>query len=102
MIEWPPRPTHPASIVKPSASLAAAILQAVQLHQGGRLAEAEAIYRRILARHPRHPDALHLLGLIAQQSGDSMAALTRIDEAISINDQVAEYHHNRAIVPLAR
>lgn len=86
--------------MKPSASLATAILQAVQLHQGGRLAEAEAIYRRILAQHPRYPDALHLLGLIAQQNGDPMTALTRIDEAISINDQVAEYRHNRAIVLL--
>jgi tetratricopeptide (TPR) repeat protein len=70
------------------------------MHQRGRLGEAEAIYRRILARHPRNPDALHLLGLVAQQSGDAATALARIDEAISIDDRVAEYHHNRAVVLL--
>jgi tetratricopeptide (TPR) repeat protein len=74
--------------------------QALQLHQAGRLAEAEAIYRRILAQHPQHPDALHLLGLIAQQNGDAVTALTRIDAAIAIADSVAEYHYNRGVVLL--
>jgi len=36
-------------------------------HQSGRLHEAEACYREILEREPRYPDALHLLGVIAQQ-----------------------------------
>jgi Flp pilus assembly protein TadD len=80
--------------------LATELHQAVQIHQSGRFAEAEAIYRRILAQHPRHPDALHLLGLIAQQSGDATTALARIDEAIDVDDKVAEYHHNRACVLL--
>ena len=31
-------------------------------HRAGRLREAEAIYRAILAQFPRQPDALHLLG----------------------------------------
>lgn len=77
-----------------------ALQQAVELHQAGRLAEAEAIYRRILAQHPRHPDALHLLGLIAHQNGDPGAALAHIDAAIAVNDGVAEYHHNRGVVLL--
>jgi cytochrome c-type biogenesis protein CcmH/NrfG len=37
------------------------------LHGQGRLGEAEAIYRSLLARDPRHFDALHLLGLVRFQ-----------------------------------
>jgi Flp pilus assembly protein TadD len=41
----------------------------LQHHQAGRLAEAEACYRRVLAAHPDHADPLHLLGIIAGQTG---------------------------------
>ena len=45
------------------------IEQAMQIalghHQAGRLAEAEAIYRQVLAQFPDHADALHLLGVLA-------------------------------------
>jgi len=42
---------------------------ALQHHQAGRLAEAEAFYRQVLAAQPNHPDALHLLGVVALQTG---------------------------------
>ncbi len=42
---------------------------AAQYHQAGRLAEAEQLYRRVLAIAPRHADSLHRLGLIAYQAG---------------------------------
>ena len=38
-------------------------------HQSGRLAEAEAIYRRVLAAEPRQADALHMPGVLAHQVG---------------------------------
>src|SRR5262249_61547363 len=38
--------------------------QGKALHRMGRIAEAEAVYRSVLARAPRQFDALHLLGLI--------------------------------------
>jgi len=45
------------------------IAQALELalghHQAGRLGEAESLYRQVLAVEPRHPDALHLLGVAA-------------------------------------
>ena len=36
--------------------------EALRLHQSGQFAEAERLYRQILARDPRHADSLHLLG----------------------------------------
>jgi tetratricopeptide (TPR) repeat protein len=45
------------------------LARAVQAHQAGRLAEAEAFYRQILGREANHPDALHNLGVIAHQVG---------------------------------
>ena len=42
---------------------------ALQHHQNGRFSEAEQLYQRILAINPRHPDCLHLLGMIAYQEG---------------------------------
>ncbi len=44
-------------------------------HQGaGRLSEAELICRQILQNDPDQPIALHLLGVIAQQTGNDEAA----------------------------
>ena len=44
-------------------------------HRAGRLAEAEAVYRAILASDPNHADALQLLGTIAHQVGQHGAAI---------------------------
>ena len=57
---------------------------ALQRHQAGRLAEAEALYRQIVAAQPNHADALHLLGEIAYQTGQSDTAVQLISRAISI------------------
>jgi protein O-GlcNAc transferase len=68
-----------------SGQQAAAIQQAMQLalehHQAGRLAEAERIYRQALEMQPDHPGALHFLGLIALQSGDSRQAADLLEQA---------------------
>ena len=74
------------------------IEQAIQIahghHQAGRLAEAEGIYRQVLAEVPTHADALHLLGVLACQSGHTDAAIELIGRAIALNPAVAEYHSN--------
>jgi len=61
-------------------------------HQAGNLAEAEALYRRILSRDPRHADAMHLLGVLADQSGRPEEAVDLIEQAIAIND--ASFYRN--------
>ncbi len=58
--------------------------RALDHHQAGRLEEAETLYREVLAREPEHPDALHLLGVIAHQSGEQEKAVTLIGQAIGV------------------
>jgi predicted O-linked N-acetylglucosamine transferase (SPINDLY family) len=65
-----------------------------QHHQAGRLREAEAIYRQVLQVQPSHPDALHLLGVIAHQVGRHTTAVDYISQAIAYNPEAAEYHNN--------
>ena len=52
-----------------------AFARAVEHHRAGRLREAEPLYRHILERQPDNSDALHFLGVIAQQIGDPESAL---------------------------
>ncbi len=79
-----------------AAAAAAFLGQAVPLHQAGRLAEAEALYRQALAAQSRHPDALHLLGMIACQTGRFAEAADLIGQAVSANRSVPDYHANLA------
>lgn len=57
---------------------------ALQHHQAGRLAEAEALYRQILKVQPDHADALHLLGVLAQQAGRPDLAAQLIQHSIAL------------------
>src|SRR5437667_6446361 len=54
---------------------------AVEHHQAGRLAEAEAVYTQILEAQPGNPDALSLLGLVAHQRGMNERAVELIEKA---------------------
>ncbi|MGD0769876.1 MAG: tetratricopeptide repeat protein [Tepidisphaeraceae bacterium] len=62
--------------------------------QAGRLAEAERIYRQVLAQQPNHADALHLLGILAAQAGRLDAAVESIRRAIEICSTNAFYYGN--------
>jgi 2-polyprenyl-3-methyl-5-hydroxy-6-metoxy-1,4-benzoquinol methylase len=59
--------------------------RAVQYHQAGHLAEAENWYRQVLAIEPDHFDSLHLLGVLAQQSGRGDLAASLISKAIALS-----------------
>jgi predicted O-linked N-acetylglucosamine transferase (SPINDLY family) len=72
--------------------------EAVKLHQAGRIADAAAAYRRVLESSPRDPNALHLLGVTAMQSGRLEEAAKLIGQAIEIQPNVGTYHLNLAIV----
>jgi protein O-GlcNAc transferase len=70
---------------------------AIGLHQGGQLAEAEALYRGILEREPDHPEALHLLGVAAHQRGQNERAVELIARAIALDPHQPTYHGNLGV-----
>jgi protein O-GlcNAc transferase len=71
-------------------------------HRAGRLPEAEKVYRQILARHPNHAEALHLLGVLASQVGKSDAAVELIRRAVALRPDFAEAHYNLGITLSAK
>ncbi len=64
------------------------------LHRAGNLAQAAAIYQRLLQQSPRDPDLLHLLGLAAYQGGNYPAALDLIGRAVSLRKSEPGFHSN--------
>lgn len=71
-----------------------ALRLAIRHHQAGQLQQAEAIYRQILQLQPSHPDALHLLGVVAHQVGQHETAVELIGKAIGAAAKSPEYHAN--------
>ncbi|WP_327344014.1 tetratricopeptide repeat protein [Caballeronia glebae] len=61
--------------------------RSLESHIAGRLNEAEAGYRSVLAQNPRHADALHLLGLILRDHGVLTEAESSIRQAIAVDEQ---------------
>jgi tetratricopeptide (TPR) repeat protein len=72
--------------------------QALQLHQAGRVAEAQQIYEQVLAEEPDNADALHLLGLLLSQKGQHEIGLESIDKAIALNPKAAGFFVSRGSV----
>jgi predicted O-linked N-acetylglucosamine transferase (SPINDLY family) len=58
-------------------------------HQFGHLAEAEVGYRKILKKRPNHFEALHMLGVCAHQTGDSLSAERFLRRALLLDPQSA-------------
>src|SRR6186997_2685660 len=86
------------------AELKARFDYGVTLHQQGKLAEAERIYGEILERQPNHFDALHLLGVLAVQTGRTERGVGLIKQAIAMNagNAVAHNHLGNALTELRR
>ena len=64
--------------------------QAIALHQGGNLAEAERLYQRVLVMEPGSFAPRHMLGVIRFQQGQHPQAIELIAGALKLNPQVAE------------
>jgi protein O-GlcNAc transferase len=71
-----------------------AFARAGQMHQAGRLAEAETLCREALGVDPHHAPSLHLLGVLALQTGQPALAADLIGRAISADTRSAPYHNN--------
>ena len=68
--------------------------RAMELHQSGKLDEAERLYQEMLTARPDDADVLHLLGLVALQRGQIDPAIRSISAAIRANDKPAIFHAN--------
>ena len=76
------------------ATISEALAMAVEHHRAGRSQAAEKTCRQILQVEPQHADAWHLLGLIALQVGNHLAAVDSINRALKTNPAAPEYHCN--------
>lgn len=70
---------------------------AVTRYQSGNNREAAELCQQVLSLHPDHPDALHLLGLIARREGDMDRALALLQRVILAKPTSTDYRNNFAI-----
>lgn len=68
-----------------------ALQTAVEAHKGGKLQDAEALYRAILQTQPKHPDANHNLGVMAVSLNKAEAALPLFKIALEANPNQGQF-----------
>lgn len=68
--------------------------QAIKLHQAGNLQGAHALYVEVLRREPNQYEVLHLLGVIANQTGNFKNGIELISRAISLFPYNPIFHSN--------
>ncbi|HZR60887.1 MAG TPA: tetratricopeptide repeat protein [Xanthobacteraceae bacterium] len=78
-------PSQQAPSQQSVLNIASWLVEAFTSHQAGRLADAERLYKQILAAQPDHSDSLYLLSAISYQRGDYARALGQIELALNIN-----------------
>ena len=64
------------------------------MHQQGRFVEAERFYKEVLRHAPEHFDALHLLGVLSLQTGETQRGVGLIAKAIEFNSNFPVAHNN--------
>jgi predicted O-linked N-acetylglucosamine transferase (SPINDLY family) len=69
---------------------------AIGAHQAGDFSRAEGLYREIISRDPGNADAVHLLGVVAGQSGRTAESVELISRAIGLRPHFAEAMGNLA------
>ena len=69
-----------------------------ELHEAGRLAEAEAVYRKALEDHGPDPLLLYNLGVLLQDLGRSTDAVEAYQAALHGDPRMADCHYNLALL----
>jgi predicted TPR repeat methyltransferase len=64
-------------------TIARQLAAGISFHRQNRIAEAEPLYRQVLARDPDNADALHFYGILKHQQGHSDEAVELIRSAIA-------------------
>jgi tetratricopeptide (TPR) repeat protein len=76
------------------ASPGQALILAEQKRRHGFLADADELTRRAATAEPDNAEAVHMLGIIAHQSGKTAEAIEHLRKAIALKPDVALYHAN--------
>ena len=84
---WPPLPASAKAIAMTSPPL---LHDALALHQQNRLAEAEGLYRQLLAAEPGNFEAWHRLAMLYYQQQRGADALAAVEAALKLNPASAE------------
>ena len=74
----------------------ALLADAIAAHQAGQLRNAQISYRAVLKKVPKHPVALHFLGISKIQNGQSDKGIDLVREALSVKPDYVEAHYNLA------
>jgi len=61
--------------------------EALSCHQAGRLLDAEALYKTVLASEPGHADALHNMGVLQMQCSNPAAAVPWFRAALDVRPE---------------
>jgi tetratricopeptide (TPR) repeat protein len=85
-------------MASPQGTLEAQIDRGYELHEAGRLAEAESVYRAALEAHG--PDALLLynLGVLLDDLNRRTEAVEAYEAALHADPAMADAHHNLALL----
>jgi tetratricopeptide (TPR) repeat protein/SAM-dependent methyltransferase len=79
---------------------AEALAAAMRHHQAGQLAEAERLYRQVLAAEPGHLQALTLSGALAHMAGRNGDAADLFGRALAVSEQ-PDLHYNSGLAKWA-
>jgi len=83
---------------------AQALAVAAMLREAKRPADAERLYRAVLASDPEHFDSLHALGVLLLERNAPQEALAPLEKAVLLNPHSAEAHNDlgTAVASLGR
>lgn len=80
-----------------SAGIDGLVAEATLAYQQGQTTQAEVICRQVLSRAPAHAEALNLLGVLYQASGNHRIAVKTLAKAVAVNEFDAACHYNVAV-----
>lgn len=78
-----------------AATAQAKLVEGLEFHKKNQLDQAREAYRLALALQPHHFEALHLLAVLAAQTGNPGDAVLLFDKAIAVNSANPMVHYNR-------
>jgi Flp pilus assembly protein TadD len=79
------------------ATSAELLARAVEEHRRGNLIEAGQLYRKVLEENAQDVNALHLLGLVQYQKGETAAAIASIQNALAVKPDFVEAYNNLGV-----